>query len=102
MSSSVKSQLRGRTWTKGRYLISTDPSLISIPRLTEIFASVSFHWANPIPAEAMREALENSLPFGLYELNSADISGSSDRSPSDIYLVGIARCVTDFTASSLE
>ena len=55
-----------QTWTRDGFLISTDPSLISIPALTSAFAQEWMYWAKPLPTEAMKAMVENSLCFGLY------------------------------------
>ena len=55
-----------QTWTRDGFLISTDPSLISIPALTSAFAQEWMYWAKPLPAEAMQAMVDKSLCFGLY------------------------------------
>ncbi|KAI5918739.1 hypothetical protein F4810DRAFT_559916 [Camillea tinctor] len=102
---SLKSQLQGRTWNRDNYLISTDPSLISIPRLISIFASDEVYWASPLPEVHMREMIESSLCFGLYQQQPNSVSHrdqpnqSDPTSPSSPHvLVGFARCITDFTS----
>lgn len=91
--------LKSRSWTKTGYIISTDPSLIPIAKLNDIFGSDAFYWGKALPEEAMRQTLENSLCFGLY--SSATASGDdTDLDPKDhanLELVGIARCITDYT-----
>ncbi|KAK6197119.1 hypothetical protein LQW54_010914 [Pestalotiopsis sp. IQ-011] len=107
--------LKSRSWTKTGYIISTDPSLIPIAKLNDIFGSDAFYWGNSLPEEAMRQTLENSLCFGLYSSATASGHGTDldakDRvsiSPkksecatytiqADLELVGIARCITDYT-----
>ncbi|KAI1491507.1 hypothetical protein F5X96DRAFT_631162 [Biscogniauxia mediterranea] len=110
---SLKSQLQGRTWQRDGYLISTDPGLISIPRLISIFASDEVYWTSPLPEPCMREMVESSLCFGLYskqqqQPNSPSPSSSNQQQPEPksspgppahlSLLVGFARCVTDFTS----
>lgn len=80
-----------RTWIKEPYFISTDPSLIDIKILNQWFASKDMHWTNPLPEDAMRIALNNSLPFGMYKQPVKD----GDSSPE---FIGIARCMTDFVS----
>ncbi|KAH7254753.1 hypothetical protein NW759_011184 [Fusarium solani] len=92
MALSIKQQLQNRTWTKGSYLISTDRTLLPIQKLQEVFASDELYWAKPLPAEAMREMLESSLCFGLYEQSQSDETTSS----SPPQFIGIARCITDY------
>ncbi|KAI5467257.1 gcn5-related n-acetyltransferase [Mariannaea sp. PMI_226] len=112
---SIASELRGRTWRRDSYLISTDASLIPVPQLNEIFASDGFYWGKPVPDEVMKEMLDSSLCFGLYHEVKAqeegngqeETNGLSDtkeatgtsvlQSSSTLAFLGIARCVTDFT-----
>ncbi|PKS09648.1 hypothetical protein jhhlp_004267 [Lomentospora prolificans] len=91
-----KSQFQRRTWTKDQYLISTDSSLIPIETLMEAFASDDFYWAKPLPASAMKEMLDNSLCFGLYELQESISCDSAGLFSPKRKLVGISRLVTDF------
>lgn len=87
------STLRQRIWERDGHFISTDPSLIPIPTLQDAFASPVFYWADALPDAALKETLENSLCFGLYEGERND---AVDRKSSPS-LVGFARCVTDYT-----
>lgn len=100
--SSIVSKDQHQTWTKDAYLISTDSSLIPIDRLNEAFASEDVYWTNPVPEEAMREMLKNSLCFGLYERNQSTSPDGKDTtaqaSESTLRFLGIARCVTDYTS----
>ncbi|KAF8849983.1 putative GNAT family N-acetyltransferase [Acephala macrosclerotiorum] len=73
--------------------------------VNEMFASNDIHWAKPTPDDVMRETLQNSLCFGLYNTSSmsmsgnsskgAQIEGSGPRVPGEF--IGLARCVTDYT-----
>lgn len=96
---SIKLELQARSWTKDRYLISTDPSLLPISTLIDIFDSKDFYWAKTLPPQAMREMLENSLCFGLYEQPRPDNSPNSTTAAESRF-IGIARCVTDFITFS--
>ncbi|KAH7018385.1 uncharacterized protein B0I36DRAFT_335862 [Microdochium trichocladiopsis] len=107
MAQSFKSLARSRTWRKDDFVISTDPSLFPISALSEVFNSEGFYWANAPTPEAMRELLENSLSFGLYQLNeqskgpeSSPASGTEATDHEKLEFVGIARCVTDFVTFS--
>lgn len=86
---SFKANCQSLSWTRGEFWISTDPALFPINQLTEIFDSPAFYWAKSLTPDAFREALDNSLSFGVYEK-------SQSGTPSDTKLVGIARLVTDF------
>lgn len=101
----IKQTLLQRTWVHGPYFISTDPSLISIPDLNAAFATDVVYWANPLPENLMRETLDNSLCFGLYDTkpttqmdNNVGIQEMTSRK--DMNLIGFARCVTDFSTFS--
>lgn len=85
---SEASRLQHRTWSKDQYEISTDAALIPIEKLNRAFDSSDVYWAQSMPAEAMRETLQRSLCFGLYDGGGG--GGGKE-------LVGFARCVTDFT-----
>lgn len=88
-SSPVKSKFQDRSWRKDQFLISTNPALFPIQTLIDIFGREEFYWAKPLPAEAMREILENSLSFGVYDQQESDPTSTNK-------LIGVARCVTDF------
>ncbi|EFW99180.1 gcn5-related n-acetyltransferase [Grosmannia clavigera kw1407] len=94
---SVKSQLRDCSWKKTGFLVSTDPNLVPVSTLVDIFASGALYWAKPLPSEAMQEILENSLVFGLYEQLAP---GESAIPSSELKVIGLARCVTDYTTFS--
>ncbi|KIL84096.1 hypothetical protein FAVG1_12673 [Fusarium avenaceum] len=88
--SSLKLEFQSRSWKRDQFFISTDPSLFSISRLTDVFNSSDFYWANAPSPEAFRGMIDNSLSFGVYE------EPQSPHTTSEPNLVGIARCVTDF------
>ncbi|KZM18805.1 uncharacterized protein EKO05_0006560 [Ascochyta rabiei] len=102
----TKQTLLHRTWTRESYFISTDPSLISISDLNAAFATDLIYWAEPLPEDVMRETLDNSLCFGLYDIQHDAKKTNSSAKPSDPYpeerktLIGFARCVTDFSTFS--
>ncbi|KAK2612666.1 hypothetical protein QQS21_001283 [Conoideocrella luteorostrata] len=90
---SIKTEFQSRTWEKGGFFISTNPNLIPISTVIEIFDSDEFYWAKTLPLQAAQEAIDNSLSFGMYEQDPAHDLRSST---SPLKLVGMARCVTDF------
>jgi GNAT superfamily N-acetyltransferase len=49
------------------------------------------YWADPLPEEALRETIERSLCFGLYERQPTDTTQTQPP------LIGFARGVTDYT-----
>jgi GNAT superfamily N-acetyltransferase len=68
-------------WNKDIFLISTDKTLLQFPRLYK-FLSTEAYWCLGIPEETVRNAIENSLCFGVY-----DTSKNSQ--------IGFARIITD-------
>ena len=66
-------------WRKNDYLISTDKAKIDIATVHH-FLSQSY-WAEGIPIEIVKQSINNSLCFGLYQLQK---------------LVGFARVISDF------
>ncbi|KAF4994230.1 hypothetical protein FGRMN_5918 [Fusarium graminum] len=86
----LKSKFQSRTWKRDSFFISADPNLFSPSRLQEVFDSDDFYWASSVSSEAFREMIDNSLAFGIYE------EPRPDNTTSELNLVGIARCVTDF------
>lgn len=51
---------------KNGYLISTDPALIDLAAV-HAFLSQRSYWATGIARERLEEAIDHSLPFGLYK-----------------------------------
>ncbi|KAL2880082.1 hypothetical protein SGCOL_004465 [Colletotrichum sp. CLE4] len=104
---SISAEMRNRRWTRDSYLISTDASLISVAQLNAAFASEAVYWTKAIPEPILKEMLQNSLCFGLYDTTTSQqepstSSGSGtaqeNAAESEEYhrLVGFARLVTDF------
>ncbi|KIW11653.1 hypothetical protein PV08_10955 [Exophiala spinifera] len=90
-----------RSWTKHRYLISTDPSLIPLDALNDIFASGEFHWGKPLPLDHLEIFVQRSLCFALYDTAASAGSGARQE-PSGAggpgqrrRLIGFARWITD-------
>lgn len=87
-----------RTWTRDSYLISTDPSLVPVRKLNAWFASDDIYWANALPEDAMREMLQSSLCFGLFQTKpEEEANPPSTATLSEERFIGIGRCITDFT-----
>ena len=79
-------------YTRGNYFISTDPELMD---LDSIFAFISrSYWGMGRPKEIMERAIQNSLCFGVFEMNLPGGVGvrESDRIRRQ---VGLARVVSD-------
>jgi len=107
-----------KTWARDGFIVSTDPSLISISALTAAFKSPALYWAQALPESAMRDMIANSLCFGMYtptpvphidrpaspkspKLNltiqfpdsSRPATPGAEAGPT---LIGFARCITDY------
>jgi GNAT superfamily N-acetyltransferase len=95
--STEKEKLLHRRWRKDRYLISTDPAIVPISELNVAFASEVVYWAKPLPDRIMSETLNNSLCFGLYELDGVDFHSKPNLEEAKLKLIGFARCITDYT-----
>ncbi|PGH34534.1 hypothetical protein GX50_02617 [[Emmonsia] crescens] len=52
--------------TTEEYIISTDPSLISLSALDNAFAQEYMYWAKPLPASILKDMVDRSLCFGVY------------------------------------
>ena len=63
---------------EGRYLVSTDPSLLDIGRV-HAFLTRSY-WAEGISRDIVARSIEHSIPFGLYDGHAQ---------------IGFARAITD-------
>jgi GNAT superfamily N-acetyltransferase len=66
-------------WQRGEYRISTRLDELDLPMIHDFLTHV--YWAEGIPFETVRRAVEHSLPFGVYR-------GSEQ--------VGFARVITDY------
>ena len=69
---------------RDHYLISTNPSLLSLSAINTAFATSEMWWCNALPEDELRVCLENSLCFGLYN------SQGTERQQ-----IGLARLITD-------
>ena len=76
------------------FVISTDPSLIPLDDLNEFFNSME--WAKPLPDEELRNTVQRSLCFALYEtLEVENHSGHNSGGSRQRKLIGFARWITD-------
>lgn len=66
-------------YTFGEYVISTNKSLLSLERITELLHKS--YWADQRPVETIAKSIENSYCYGIYYNN---------------FQVGFARLVSDF------
>jgi GNAT superfamily N-acetyltransferase len=68
-----------REWTRGEFVISTDPRRLDLDVVHRFL--VRSYWAEEIPRDVMERSIASSLPFGLYERSEQ---------------VGFARVLTDW------
>ena len=73
-----------REWTRGEFVISTDPRRLDLDVVHRFL--VRSYWAEEIPRDVMERSIAGSLPFGLYE--------RSDQ-------VGFARVLTDWAVFAM-
>ncbi len=66
-------------YTFGEYVISTDKSLLSIDKITDLLHKS--YWANQRPIETIAKSIENSFCYGIYHNHSQ---------------IGFARLVSDY------
>ncbi|KAL2016920.1 hypothetical protein VTK56DRAFT_2837 [Thermocarpiscus australiensis] len=102
-----------RSWTRQvgalTYTCSTDPRRIQLDAVNAAFASDMVYWAKPLPPEALKRCVDQSLCFGLYVQKEKEGQGDdaddeqgaaadqkekeNDTKPE---MVGLARLVTDY------
>ncbi|KAA8650879.1 hypothetical protein EYZ11_005826 [Aspergillus tanneri] len=95
------------SWHRGDYLVSTDPELLQVEAVNAALGSDMVWWAGDLPADALREALHNSLCFGIYQKSAVGTSnGIESSSPSNgvepsnhtsppFKQIGLVRVITD-------
>ena len=83
--------------TRGCYLISSDPSLLSLSVINAAFANPAMYWCKPLPEAHLQTCLEKSFCLGLYlqTTSSSDAPGLGTAPKPE--QVGLARMITDFT-----
>ncbi|KAG9584366.1 hypothetical protein KCU77_g1918, partial [Aureobasidium melanogenum] len=69
-------------WKRGTYSISTDPFLLDLNAINDVFDADWMYWTIRLPLPELRQAINSSVCFGLYE------DGNSTQ-------IGFARVVTD-------
>ncbi|EDN03275.1 predicted protein [Histoplasma mississippiense (nom. inval.)] len=50
---------------KVKYMISTDPSLLSLSALDSAFTQEYMYWVKPLPAPVLKDMIDRSLCFGV-------------------------------------
>ncbi|KAG4430239.1 hypothetical protein IFR05_014281 [Cadophora sp. M221] len=104
MASSIAS-LQQHTWIRDSYLITTNPSLISVQDVNAAFATKDMYWATPLPDDVMRGFLENNLCFGVFSIPSSpestpnkieEVPTFMNFLPPKAIFIGFGRLMTDF------
>ncbi|KAE8381313.1 hypothetical protein BDV26DRAFT_255739 [Aspergillus bertholletiae] len=91
-----------QVWSRKRFMISTDPTLLSLSAINKAFGEEFIYWARPVPEDVLQGIIDNSFCFGLYELPEA----STENAPihegkstcgvgKDMKQIGFARLVGD-------
>jgi len=84
--------------TRSNYLISSSPSLLSLPAIHAAFASKDLYWCTPLSDSALRTTLENSYCLGLYiQTAPPDHPIPASATPPKPEQIGLARIITDYT-----
>lgn len=79
----------GIEWRRGAYLVSTDATRLDYALTARVLAET--YWATGIPERVVRQSVEGSLAFGLY-----DVGPSGDGvATAPAAHIGFARVVTD-------
>lgn len=68
-----------KNWYRDNYLVSTQPSLIQVDEVNAALNSDLLWWAQGLPRDQLKKALNNSLCLGLYLLpqTTSDLAGKS-------------------------
>ncbi|CAG8938250.1 unnamed protein product [Penicillium salamii] len=69
--------MESENWHRGNYLVSTDPELLQVEAVNAALGSDMVWWAGDLPEAALREALNKSLCFGLYDTSAIQASTES-------------------------
>ncbi|MCJ1245320.1 hypothetical protein MMC30_002524 [Trapelia coarctata] len=84
--------------TRPPYLISSDPTLLSLPAINAAFASKDLYWCTHLSDSVLRTTLENSYCLGLYLQTTPSTSPTpASTTPPAPEQIGLARIVTDYT-----
>lgn len=84
--------------TRSNYLISSSPSLLSLPAINAAFASKDLYWCKPLSDSALRTTLQNSYCLGLYvQTAPPDHAIPASATPPKPEQIGLARIITDYT-----
>lgn len=69
-------------WERGTFFLSTDPSLLDLEAINNVFDTEWMYWTIRLPMAELKQAIASSACFGLFE------AGNSTQ-------IGFARVVTD-------
>jgi len=84
--------------TRPPYLISSDPTLLSLPAINAAFASKDLFWCTHLSDSVLRTTLENSFCLGLYVQTTPSTSPiPANTTPPAPEQIGLARIITDYT-----
>ena len=82
------------SWMRDNFEISTDPALIPLDDLNKFFASTDMPWAKPLPISELRNLVQRSLCFAVYEIDGRR-DDDDDSSSRQRKLIGFGRWITD-------
>ncbi|SPJ73547.1 related to GNAT family N-acetyltransferase [Fusarium torulosum] len=94
----MPTMMKPQNWTRGDYVVSTDPALLQVDAINAALSSDIVWWAGDLPADALWDALQSSICFGLYHKKSTDMNGDSktpDGKAGQLEQVGLVRVITD-------
>ncbi|MCJ1241036.1 hypothetical protein MMC14_009040 [Varicellaria rhodocarpa] len=83
--------------TRGRYLISSDPSILSLSVINAAFADPAMYWCKPLPEAHLQRCLENSFCLGLCLQNTSSSDAPGLGTAPKREQIGLARMITDST-----
>jgi len=66
-----------QNWSRGDYLVSTDPALLQVDAINAALSSDMVWWARDLPEDALWDALRSSICFGLYHKKSTETNDDS-------------------------
>ncbi|KAM0295946.1 hypothetical protein ACHAPM_010662 [Fusarium culmorum] len=87
-----------QNWTRGDYLVSTDPALLQVDAINAALSSDMVWWAGDLPADALWDALRSSICFGLYRKRSSEMNDAGpivEYKTEEWEQVGLVRMITD-------
>jgi GNAT superfamily N-acetyltransferase len=90
---------RTKRWTRDHFIISTDPNMLNLIKINEIYAREEIHWTRPIPIPDLRLLIDKSFCFGVYETTPPPPIPAFPVNPGHVSQrptqIGFARLVTD-------